>query len=353
MPALRAIAVTALSVSRAGALRTSAPSHRSSRAHPRAIVAREREPLAQRVGRSEQRLQIDHSSGDLGRAAADDGARRRRAEPDRGDPGASEMADADRRQHLPDDQGCRLALDPAVHVVLLKADAEVDDDLDAAVGNDWLGRAGAFAFEDPETVHDGGERGRRRVLGVAHEAILVFSEGLRPSDPPTRSLAASPCCPSPRSSHFTANSPVAGYRGAIITIAVLAVLLSAGTQSAPPSEPLGTSTASLYKSIRRNLLEAAEKMPAEHYAFKPTPDVRSFGELIGHVANTSYNFCAPVTKTKPPAHPSLETLTAKAALVAALTEALAFCDQATTGSPTRSSTDRRPSVRRPTRRATC
>ena len=44
-------------------------------------------------------------------------------------------------------------------------------------------------------------------------------------------------------------------------------------------------------------------MPAEHYAFKPTPDVRSFGELIGHVANTSYNFCAPVTKTKPPAHP--------------------------------------------------
>lgn len=114
----------------------------------------------------------------------------------------------------------------------------------------------------------------------------------------------------------------------MITPAVLVVLLSAGVQVTPPSEPLGTSTASLYKSIRRNLLEAAQQMPEEHYAFKPTPDVRSFGQLIGHVANASYNFCAPVTKTRPPARPNLETLTAKDALVKALSDALAFCDQA-------------------------
>ena len=35
-------------------------------------------------------------------------------------------------------------------------------------------------------------------------------------------------------------------------------------------------------------------MPAEHYAFKPTPEVRSFGELIGHLANEHYLLCSPL-----------------------------------------------------------
>jgi uncharacterized damage-inducible protein DinB len=72
-------------------------------------------------------------------------------------------------------------------------------------------------------------------------------------------------------------------------------------------------------------------MPAEHYAFKPTPDVRSFGELVGHVANASYNFCAPVAKTPPPARSNFEKLTAKDALVKALADALAYCDHAYDG----------------------
>ena len=49
-----------------------------------------------------------------------------------------------------------------------------------------------------------------------------------------------------------------------------------------------------WNSVKRYVAASAEKMPAEHYSFKPTPEVRSFGELIGHLANEHYLLCAPL-----------------------------------------------------------
>ena len=51
--------------------------------------------------------------------------------------------------------------------------------------------------------------------------------------------------------------------------------------------------------------EAAEAMPAGDYAFKPTPEVRSFGELIGHVANANFFFCSQAHGEKSPGHGQL------------------------------------------------
>ena len=50
----------------------------------------------------------------------------------------------------------------------------------------------------------------------------------------------------------------------------------------------------MHATIRRNLAEAAENMSADEYAFKPAPEVRSFGELIGHLANANFFFCSQV-----------------------------------------------------------
>ena len=47
-----------------------------------------------------------------------------------------------------------------------------------------------------------------------------------------------------------------------------------------------------WDNIKRNVGEAAEKMPEANYSFKPTPDVRSFGELVGHVAESQHATCA-------------------------------------------------------------
>jgi uncharacterized damage-inducible protein DinB len=118
-------------------------------------------------------------------------------------------------------------------------------------------------------------------------------------------------------------------------MSALLVLWLAQTPSAPPQPPqlqeLGASVTSLYRSIRKNLIGAAEKMPEEHYGFRPTPDVRSFGEIIGHVANTQYNFCVAALGGPSPNKENLEKKATKAELVKALNDALAYCDKAYDG----------------------
>jgi uncharacterized damage-inducible protein DinB len=121
-----------------------------------------------------------------------------------------------------------------------------------------------------------------------------------------------------------------------VAVAVLATVVGPGLalaqEPAKPAPPPITASAglkNLYTNARNWILRAAEVMPEEHYAFKPTPDVRSFGELLGHIANTQYNFCAPPRKMASPNKDNIEkTATTKAALTAALKEAFAFCDPA-------------------------
>ena len=123
-------------------------------------------------------------------------------------------------------------------------------------------------------------------------------------------------------------------RRVLATTALLTLLVAplAAQQTPAPAPPRLTSLAGgltqLYRSIRANLIEAAELMPEAHYAFSPTPDVRTFGQLVGHVTNTQYNFCTPARDGKNPAKMNYETLKTKAELVAALKDALAFCDAA-------------------------
>ena len=100
------------------------------------------------------------------------------------------------------------------------------------------------------------------------------------------------------------------------------------TAQTATAETFADGMKSLYRSIRRNLVEAADLMPESNYGFKPTPDIRSFGELIGHLANAQYNFCSPVRGVASPNKQNNETLKTKAELVAALRQSLEFCDAA-------------------------
>ncbi len=123
-------------------------------------------------------------------------------------------------------------------------------------------------------------------------------------------------------------------RRTILTIVLASVGAPAAAQTTDAGywDALTPSMASIAKtmhaSIRRNLAEAAEKMPAESYAFKPTPQVRSFAELLGHVVNANFFFCAQAKGEKSPATANDEKLSEKAALVKGLNEALAYCDGA-------------------------
>ena len=97
------------------------------------------------------------------------------------------------------------------------------------------------------------------------------------------------------------------------------------------SPSMAASLKAMHQVIRRNIAEAAAAMPAEEYSFKPTPQVRSFAELVGHVINGNVYFCSQARGDKPSFGGDYSKTTDKAALVKALTEALAACDAVYSG----------------------
>lgn len=92
------------------------------------------------------------------------------------------------------------------------------------------------------------------------------------------------------------------------------------------STSLAASAKAMHATVRRDLAEAAESMPAEDYAFKPTPQVRSFAELVGHVINTNFFFCSQANATASPSTTNFEKVADKAALVKGMLDSLAYCD---------------------------
>src|SRR5260370_19967325 len=46
-----------------------------------------------------------------------------------------------------------------------------------------------------------------------------------------------------------------------------------------------------YTRIKNNLTKAAEKMPEDLYSFKASPDIRTFGALIAHIADAQTGTC--------------------------------------------------------------
>jgi len=79
------------------------------------------------------------------------------------------------------------------------------------------------------------------------------------------------------------------------------------------------------------VLKAAEEMPEENYSFKPVSTVRSFGQLVGHVADAQYEFCAAVIGDGNKGPGAEKNKTSKADLIQALKDAFAYCDQAYDG----------------------
>ena len=107
--------------------------------------------------------------------------------------------------------------------------------------------------------------------------------------------------------------------------AALMCLAAAGPRAQTTSPFLTELKRYYYEAVKRNVTAMAEKMPEEHFAFKPVPEMRSFGESVAHVADAQARNCHLVSGA------GSKTLDAdkkktKAELVAALKESFAICD---------------------------
>ena len=96
------------------------------------------------------------------------------------------------------------------------------------------------------------------------------------------------------------------------------------------NRPLGAVIQRSFNVFTNYLVMAAEMMPESGYPFRPTPDLRTFGEQINHATGAHYSFCnqagLPPGVQKQTA-PALGTITSKTAIVAALRESIAYCNR--------------------------
>jgi hypothetical protein len=99
----------------------------------------------------------------------------------------------------------------------------------------------------------------------------------------------------------------------------------------PSANPVSDAVRTLLARESRNLVGSAELMPAEKYAFQPTPAQMTFGQLVAHIAQTNVFICSGIGSTPPPMTPEelkkLSGTDAKDALVAAMKKSFDYCSE--------------------------
>ncbi len=109
----------------------------------------------------------------------------------------------------------------------------------------------------------------------------------------------------------------------LIIIGCLFIESCAFAQSA---SPFISELKQFYTVRKGDLLKAVDRMPAENYDFKPTPEMRSFGQLVAHIADAQMGFCSGAKGQ--PKRLNAASKTSKADLVTALKASFDECDSA-------------------------
>jgi hypothetical protein len=107
-------------------------------------------------------------------------------------------------------------------------------------------------------------------------------------------------------------------------ICTLTILAALSTAAAYAQNPFSADAKMNYTGIKNTLLKAADKMPEADYSFKTVPAVRTYGEMIGHIADIQMMLCGMVKGEQ--AKPVSSGKTSKADLTAALKASFDYCD---------------------------
>jgi uncharacterized damage-inducible protein DinB len=112
-----------------------------------------------------------------------------------------------------------------------------------------------------------------------------------------------------------------------LQLIALAACCLAATGTAPnPTAPVSDALRSIAQRSSKNLIAAAEEMPADKYGFKPTPAQMSFGKVIGHLSGGNDFLCSAIGGVEAPKRAELSETAPKDKLVARLRETFRFCE---------------------------
>jgi DinB superfamily len=112
-----------------------------------------------------------------------------------------------------------------------------------------------------------------------------------------------------------------------LAILCLAGPLMAHAQDAA-ANPLSATVRKILTDNAKNLVGAASEMPAEKYSFQPTSEIRTFGQVVAHVAMVNNAVCAMMFKPAAAMPEKIAETDPKEKLVAGLKASMDYCDQA-------------------------
>ena len=109
----------------------------------------------------------------------------------------------------------------------------------------------------------------------------------------------------------------------VVVLTILPALLGA-----QPANPVATAFRDDAAKVAKNLVAAAEEMPADKYGYKPTAPQMSFGDIVVHLSQGNDLLCGRIGGVAPPTRTPVPVTAGKEKLVARLRETFAFCDGA-------------------------
>jgi uncharacterized damage-inducible protein DinB len=112
-----------------------------------------------------------------------------------------------------------------------------------------------------------------------------------------------------------------------LTIVIGITVSPAQAQAQAQAQAPDFSMKGQYELVKGWVTKGAAAMPEADYSFKPTKEVRSFGQLLGHIANATGMICTVPAAGKSPLAGDAEKLMTKAELTKALADVFAACDK--------------------------
>jgi uncharacterized damage-inducible protein DinB len=104
--------------------------------------------------------------------------------------------------------------------------------------------------------------------------------------------------------------------------------LLAGPQEAAQTNPVSAHLRELLGRASKNMVAAAEAMPADKYDFHPTPQQMTFAHLVLHIAGSNAFLCSKISGVAAPERTKLADTDGKDKLVEALKSSFEFCSTA-------------------------
>ena len=98
------------------------------------------------------------------------------------------------------------------------------------------------------------------------------------------------------------------------------------TASTSPN-PVSDTLRQLVARFSKNMVGAAELMPADKYDYKPTPQEITFAHLVGHIAQSNFGLCARISGSPAPQTTPVADTDGKDKLVAAIKASFDYCTE--------------------------